>query len=350
MSDHLRASDVSKTKTEMGDDDKLVSGENIDEWRGRALDTLVANDGVFILEVYTVRSFVLQIKISINGVSMELSVYPWSIMDGRTFTKEEFRRIVYKKLTSEIDDILRMPSELFFPNSIVSFVINNYNSVPTIVSSNYVNLMRPQSRHKRFMEHFIFQEILPGSQRCYFCKEIAIAIQLDAYCNPHKLYCSTHVQVNNMTRLYNPLLIAFTAHRKRAVLSALNLERVYSPRFDDQSRFLAGSADLALIWTALCKKDQPYELKSQTAIGMYYETGRNVLLCERQHFFRKKYHTFPLNVRHSLTCCLLKTFLFADGNGNKLCNNIIYQPEEDAPYDWLFYNKQRFVIKSVKST
>lgn len=312
-------------------DTDVKSGvENIDEWRKRALDFLEANRGVFVLEAYTVSDFVLQVRISIKGVCMEMNLRPWCMVDGRSYSEESFRQAV-QHLDPEVEEMLCSPCEEFSPTKITNFVLGNHKSVPAIVSSNYVHLMRTNRRQIGFLEHFIYQKILPGSQRCCLCNQMATTIELE---EPENLYCSRHVKMNNMIRLYNPLVVAFTAHSKRIVLSVLNLDRVYSPRFDNLSRFLKGSNVLTLIWTALCKKNQPLELGSSRSMEMYYETAKNHLECAEQHLLRDKYHDLLVKVRHSLTCCLLKKFLF---ERNNLCD-LSSQSDEDVPYDWWSYH------------
>lgn len=312
-------------------------------WRQKALTFLTeSTHNVFVLEVYTVKDTLLQVKVSTAGVACSttssyfINTCPWSMVDGKNFPKRKFEETL-RKTDQEARSILQQCRSVFSPVDLVRFFLYNCNGVPAIVSSNYANLLGQWKNEKRFMEYFVYQYIVPGSQRCKYdgCERHACAIKLN-YCRElHRIYCAKHIAeigIDGKVMLYNPLLVALTAHRESVVLSAFNLGVVYGVRDGTRS---AVPEKLPRHWAPLSKMTLPKRLASTKPIKMLFEAAASLLDCADYHLRREKYHNLGVVVRHSLTVCLLEAYL---KKAPKLCR-LEFVLDEDFPYSWRDSNK-----------
>lgn len=326
----------------------LYNDENrlFQEWRREALDSLVYSKNVFVLETYTVNDFLLQVKISNSDVTMLLNTLPWSISFGKSVPKQDFFKTTVVLANSETDNILRKQSVDFSPSRLIRFIIENCEGIPIIVSSDFNKLMNKKNGNGNFMDYIVYPKLVPGSQICNYsdCKHMASAIHVGTTFYPKGIYCSSHVNMSELgvsVRLYNPLLCALTSHLKNVVLSAMDVLEVYGSRSGYWSALPDGNDPIPLPrkWIPLCRKAQPRHLKSRRPIDMIYETAENVLPCADEHHWKGK-HTIGVDNRHSLSCCMLKTFLSYSGD-NKLCQfSLNDNPTfEDLPYGWKNDNK-----------
>lgn len=130
-------------------------------------------------------------------------------------------------------------------------------------------------------------------------------------------------------KLYLPLLVAFTPHAKKVVVSAMDVDEVYGSR--SRPGNVDRSVPLPRTWVPLCKKSQPISLNVKKRIDTVFETARNILDCADGHI--RNVHAIGIEAQHSIVRCMVHAFLHNSGK-NTLCAFKGVQADEDTPYNW----------------
>lgn len=310
------------------------------DWRDKALSCLNnPSEDVFVLEAYIKNEVLLQVKVSRSTTTLLMNTWPWSLSTGESILEDAFRASL-EETDGQVEDILKLKSTKFSPSILVKFILINCNYAPILLSSNYSSLFNDGTSDKHFMEYFVYQKILPGSQNCRYplCTSTACAIMLNEQLDPAGIFCAKHVCQNGIydrVLLYNPLMISFTVHKNKMVLSAMNMEGFFGARksIGEWGNNTTPYA-IPLHWITLCRKKQRKVLKATTPMDMMIETAINVLECADEHLYPGKRHQIGVEVRHSLTCCLFEAFLATQCIPCRLPIPSTELDKEDYPYDW----------------